>query len=58
MYHSSAFCMSLAASFSYWMLMSLSAVERLDLENISISTEICASSSAISASCTFFRKAI
>uniref|UniRef100_A0A8C2RPR3 Uncharacterized protein n=1 Tax=Capra hircus TaxID=9925 RepID=A0A8C2RPR3_CAPHI len=61
--HSSAFCMFLAASFSYWARMSLSAAERSGLEDTSISTEICAywicaCSSAISSSCTFFRKAI
>nr|BAH12278.1 unnamed protein product [Homo sapiens] len=60
--HSSAFCMFLAASFSYCARMSLSAAERSGLVT-SISTEICAywicaCSSAISSSCTFFRKEI
>ncbi|KAK1340887.1 hypothetical protein QTO34_017284 [Cnephaeus nilssonii] len=40
LYHSSAFCMFLAASFSYWVRMSLSITERSDLENTSISMEI------------------
>ncbi|KAK1346744.1 hypothetical protein QTO34_000604 [Cnephaeus nilssonii] len=40
LYHSSAFCMFLAASFSCWVRMSLSIVERSDLENTSISMEI------------------
>ncbi|KAK1341076.1 hypothetical protein QTO34_017478 [Cnephaeus nilssonii] len=40
LYHSFAFCMFLAASFSYWARMSLSTAERSDLENMSISTEI------------------